>query len=1260
MTIRRASLLKGLLLFLLLIFAGLALLLFTPAGQIALIRTVLPRVPGLAVESAEGHLFDLTLSGIRYEMPGLDVRAERLHAALSKADLWEGRLRVTDLSLEGADGKWDSAAFAAAAAGTDTADSAPLTTLESPLPVFVDRLHLQDIDFTADGTRVSLSSFESSLAWEGRLLTAKPGLASLHIIPPEKPEASEAKTKAAPEPLGQTLEALFSKPLMPALPDVTLPIDLELQDFAAEDLRLSGASPLHVRSLRLSASLKDGGAAVDAFSAVLPEGTLSLSGTLRMKDAWPVSLKADAALEIPPLAGEHVAFELTGELLGTLRAALEAKGPAEAKVSAETDLTRANPPLDLRIESKTLAFPLGSTAKTASAVLRNASATLRGTLRSYAFESRLAAEISGAPEGRVTLSGKGSLGGIDLFELGLETAGGRGNLSGNAAWPNDIRFDVKAGLSTLSLSAFLPQVDAVLSGNAAIKGSIRPDGKFAVDVPLFNLSGSAYGEPVRLDGRLALQSPRRLDVPALSASFGNNRAELKGEVNDRVFSADLKLDAPDLSRTLPGLRGRAAGTLNVRGDVDHPVLLADLQADGLGLEDFSLSSLTFKGRITADEKGTVGGDLTLAAARMKMPGAEIEKADVTLDGTQNAHRLTVSLTGSPVSGTAAAAGAFNLKSLDWQGALLAASFDTPAGSWTLRDRTDISYVHAKAAATISPHVWESRSGRLRFDQPLLAGAAGKLSALLEELNLDLFAPFLPEETALRGRINGRAAFSWDTRKTALPTGTVNLRGDGVSVMQETGGEAVTAVFEKLLLQGNLTPRDASLNWETAIRENGSVTGTVRIGDLAGARTLTGDASLRALNLQALSAFFPSGEKAEGTVNAALQFGGTLEKPLLFGDIALRDALVQGGMVPVEMKPSSVTLTFRGERSTLEGALETSQGTLSLQGDADWHDPAKWRAQLAAKGTDILITVPPTAQVTISPDVRIAATPELLRLNGRIDIPRARIEVQELPPSAVSVSDDEVMLTAERRPVLKKSASLPIQSDLTIHIADRAVLQAFGLRARLGGELKLRQDSRGLGLNGQVTVQSGRFRAYGQDLVVRKGEVIFAGSPEQPLLNLEAVRNPDSIEDGVTAGIRVTGNASRPKVTLFSEPSLSQTETLSYLLRGQGLSASGEGNDNSALTAALVGLGVSQTGSVIGAIGDAVGIRGLGVDTTGAGDESQVVVSGYILPDLQVKYGVGLFDSLATLTLRYRLMPRLYVEAASGVNQMIDLLYRFEF
>ena len=287
-----------------------------------------------------------------------------------------------------------------------------------------------------------------------------------------------------------------------------------------------------------------------------------------------------------------------------------------------------------------------------------------------------------------------------------------------------------------------------------------------------------------------------------------------------------------------------------------------------------------------------------------------------------------------------------------------------------------------------------------------------------------------------------------------------------------------------------------------------------------------------------------------------------------------------------------------------------------------------------------------------------ATPQAFSLNGKVDIPLARITVQELPQSAVGVSSDEVMLNDRRQPIAPASTSIPINTNLVVNIGDDVRLDAFGLKARLKGALKVAQDKRGLGLNGQIDIPSGRFHAYGQDLIVRKGQLLFSGPADQPLLNIEAIRNPDSTEDDVVAGVRVTGDADTPKLEVFSDPTMSQEEALSYLLRGQGLDSSGA--DSSAMTSMLIGMGVAQSGKLVGKIGEAFGVSNLSLDTQGVGDSSQVVVSGYVLPGLQVKYGVGIFDSLATLTLRYRLMPKLYLEAVSGIDQALDLLYQFEF
>ena len=153
---------------------------------------------------------------------------------------------------------------------------------------------------------------------------------------------------------------------------------------------------------------------------------------------------------------------------------------------------------------------------------------------------------------------------------------------------------------------------------------------------------------------------------------------------------------------------------------------------------------------------------------------------------------------------------------------------------------------------------------------------------------------------------------------------------------------------------------------------------------------------------------------------------------------------------------------------------------------------------------------------------------------------------------------------------------------------------MGLKARLTGNLNVIQDNGTLGLTGQISVPSGNFKAYGQDLLVRRGEFHFVGAVANPLLDLEAIRNPDRTADDVIAGIRVTGSVDSPQVAVFTDPAKSETEALSYLIRGEGLDPSGD-SDNTMITSALINLGLSQGSHVFESLGDAVGISGLGND-----------------------------------------------------------------
>jgi translocation and assembly module TamB len=125
----------------------------------------------------------------------------------------------------------------------------------------------------------------------------------------------------------------------------------------------------------------------------------------------------------------------------------------------------------------------------------------------------------------------------------------------------------------------------------------------------------------------------------------------------------------------------------------------------------------------------------------------------------------------------------------------------------------------------------------------------------------------------------------------------------------------------------------------------------------------------------------------------------------------------------------------------------------------------------------------------------------------------------VPESAVGVSSDEVMLDKNLQPITAERR-YPDQQQPD-DVGNNVRLDAFGLKARLTGDLWRRTT--GAGPNGQINIPEGRFHAYGQDLIVRKGELLFSGPPDQPLLNIEAIRNPDATERRRDRRRRVTGS-----------------------------------------------------------------------------------------------------------------------------------------
>ena len=189
-------------------------------------------------------------------------------------------------------------------------------------------------------------------------------------------------------------------------------------------------------------------------------------------------------------------------------------------------------------------------------------------------------------------------------------------------------------------------------------------------------------------------------------------------------------------------------------------------------------------------------------------------------------------------------------------------------------------------------------------------------------------------------------------------------------------------------------------------------------------------------------------------------------------------------------------------------------------------------------------------------------------------------------------------------------------------------------------------------------------AFGQSLELNYGQVRFNGDVMKPNLSIEAAKTIN----GKTVGLRVKGNTENPNIIVFNNAGLTQQQAMNALVTGridnksatqiseQGFKSQVTNN----LAAAGLSFGLSGTRSLTNQIGQAFGLQSLTVDASGSSEDTNVNVTGYVTPDLYIRYGVGVFNAQNSLSVRYQLTRRIYVEASSAAENAVDVVYSWQF
>ncbi len=804
-------------------------------------------------------------------------------------------------------------------------------------------------------------------------------------------------------------------------------------------------------------------------------------------------------------------------------------------------------------------------------------------------------------------------------------------------------------------------VRADLSGRLGF--ALRVDARAVtdIDITLDRLSGVFLATPV--DGSGAAQwRDGALAHVELKLQSGPNRLALNGRMTP-ALGGDLQLDAPKLTTLWPGIAGALAGTARLAGTLEAPVVAVNLNGANLRVADWQLARVAASGRI--DRAGVLDLD---AQADAVQTGAQL-LGNITLgaDGTLADHRLALRVAEGPVDIRTTTRGA-------WDGVRLAATIETAdvaheiAGAWQLVNPVQAAFT--KEDVSLDAHCWRQLPTQLCTDGVRRSAGRWTGAATLTDLPLATFDPWLGEDLQITGTADADVTVDW--REGEPPTARIAWRqGETILSLPDAEADAdleplrttLRDVTATLAVDADRAVFDARANGDLGLTLAAAATldtpfatddGQIG-GPLAGRLTaqVPDIGALRAV----LSRYVLTGEVG-GALAVNADVSGTWNAPEFAGSARLSGGSAAIAVTGITVTDVDLSVSGKaGEPLIVAGSARSGTGTIGVDGQIDWSDERGAFADLHVVGDAFEILRLPDQRAVIAPDLQLAIDDRKLGVTGRVRVPEAEFIVRELGRTAVAVSPDVVVHDAVRPDERPTPGPQPFGA-VELELGDNVRFRGLGIDTRLTGALELVDTiDAPPTAEGSLQLADGSYAMFGKVLTIEQGSLNFYGPLDDPLLDVRAVRRIRYQQKNVRVGVIVTGNLSRPlDFLLFSDPVYSDTDILSFMLSDRPASTADD-LDASAISGAAIALGLKSLNLTEG-LSNGLTLDELALENAGGGDAA-VVAGKRLSNDLFVRYTYGLFNRIGTLYISYDIGAGFSIEAGSGEQQTLDLMYSID-
>jgi translocation and assembly module TamB len=775
------------------------------------------------------------------------------------------------------------------------------------------------------------------------------------------------------------------------------------------------------------------------------------------------------------------------------------------------------------------------------------------------------------------------------------------------------------------------------------------------EIALASVTGTVREQALAGHARFGLAGPTT-HVRELDVSLGPNRLTASGDLGP-ASSLRWTVHAPDLATVLP----RGAGTLDAEGSVtgprETPHLTASVKGDSIHWGRYGVEGLTAKLDLGSGDQGPL--KLEADGVNVRIAPRLFRHVGLRGDGTRGRHTLALTAASRDDSLSVAAAGGLT-GMREWRGELRTLDVTTPnLGTWTLEKPARLAA--GADHADLHEFCWRSGDARMCADATWVDAGPWTLRSTLAQVPLRLLQVLTPPDVELDAPVagtldfHGRGASIFGDARITLGPGEIRYpTGDKKKATERLEASTVT-------VHGDGSSLDSRI--ALALVPAGSIDASVRMPGFRpanfqdGTQSIAGQLTLRLQSLRVAQAFLPDLTNTEGKLDANVRLLGTTSHPRWTGDVRLAGGAARVPRFALQL--SDAELTANGDDAghvSFDGGVRSGEGRLGVKGTATVAQTGLAAVDASIAGRNLTASNTRELILIVSPDLHVFVHADSLMVKGEVEVPRADVrEPKTKRHPAVPSRDVRFVGRVEEE---KKGEPLKLHGEVRMVLGRDVRVRARGLDGKpTGSVLAIKTPGQPLLATGQLQLTEGKYKAYGQNLTIETGRLVFGGGPiVNPGLDVRATRKA---KDGVTAGFEVHGTLETPQLSVFSDPPMAERDALAYALLGHSLDPSNQ-NENSIMNDAANSLSLRGGDYVAGTLARRLGLDEASIESeSGTFENSSLRLGAYLSPRVYVNYGVGILEQVSTLRIQYFLSRMWTLQAEAGPENSAQVLYSFE-